>query len=94
MLKVANDVLYNSYFGQKNPAYIMTKYYDASDLHSIAEDYIDKACKELENILNDWKEGDNMNKRQKNSPSADQANKEKTLTTYSIRGKKYNVNQN
>ncbi len=31
----------------------MTKYYDASDLHSIAEDYIDKACKELENILND-----------------------------------------
>ena len=33
-----------------------------------------------------------MNKRQKNS--VDQANKGKTLTTYSIRGKKYNVNQN
>ncbi len=51
--KVANDALYDSYFGQENPKCIITKYYGASDLHSIVEDYIDKACKELENILND-----------------------------------------
>lgn len=63
--KVANDALYNSYFGQENLKCIITKYYDASDLHSIVEDYIDKACKELENILNDWKKGNNMSKRKK-----------------------------
>ena len=53
--KVANDALYNNYFGEEcvKSSRIITDFEKACDLHSIVEDYIDKACKELENILND-----------------------------------------